>query len=58
MEQSKVCEYNDCYEDATVDDEVGGHSTWLCERHSHCWTNSSGYCNRNCQLGYGCDGSC
>ena len=50
------CEYKDCEKTATTyDTEL---EAWLCEHHSNSIDNTTGYCTKDCQLGYGCDGSC
>lgn len=54
--EKEVCEYHDCIEEGTVYDE--SLKVWLCEKHSNMVENRTGYCSWECQLGYGCDGSC
>ena len=52
--ENNVCEFCDCNETAThFDKEL---QCWLCDEHEG--DNCTGYCSRDCQLGYGCDGSC
>lgn len=55
-DENNVCEFCDCTETATHFDE--SLQSWLCDEHEGGHGNSTGYCNRDCQLGYGCDGSC
>ena len=50
------CEYQDCERTGVTFDE--SLQAWLCEEHEDTPSNSTGYCNRECQLGYGCDESC
>jgi len=49
------CEYADCEERGEWDDD---YKTYLCTKHVNCVENTTGYCSMDCQLGYGCDGSC
>ena len=51
-----VCEYADCFAEATVYDEY--YEVDLCEKHSNNIENQTGYCSRSCIFGYGCDESC
>jgi len=55
MDEHK-CEFCDCEEEGTVYEEFL--QAWLCEKHAEGYSNSTGYCSRDCQLGYGCTGSC
>lgn len=57
MEKYKeICEFCDCENIAdTYNEDL---EAFLCEDHEEGCGNSTGYCNRSCQLGYGCDGSC
>jgi len=52
----ECCEYQNCERTGVTFDE--SLQAWLCEEHEDTPCNSTGYCNRECQLGYGCDGSC
>ena len=53
---NETCDFCDCNETAThFDEEL---ECWLCDEHESGRGNITGYCNRDCQLGYGCDGSC
>ena len=51
-----ICEFCDCEREADLFDEEL--NAWLCEIHANACTNQTGYCNQQCILGYGCDGSC
>ena len=53
-DENNICEFCDCTETATYFDKEL--ECWLCD--DHYGDNCTGYCNRDCQLGYGCDGSC
>ena len=55
-EEDICCEYADCYK--TADTYHEDLQAWLCDQHSDSTNNSTGYCTRDCQLGYGCDESC
>lgn len=50
------CEYGDCEATGIYLNEHL--EAWLCEDHTDSPDDSTGYCNRECQLGHGCDGSC
>lgn len=50
------CEYCGCLDQGTVWDE--DLEAWLCDKHMNMVEDRTGYCPRDCQLGYGCDESC
>lgn len=54
------CDYCKCANLAKYTVEyIQGFSFSLCEEHQYCFENNpTGYCNYNCMLNYGCDGSC
>lgn len=52
----EICEYADCYNYAVTFDE--SLNAWLCKEHENSIDDKTGYCSRDCRLGYGCDGSC
>lgn len=56
IDSTHECEYCNCEKEATVYDKEL--EAWLCEEHRDTYNNETGYCGRNCQLGYGCDQSC
>lgn len=56
MPEENCCAYYDCDKAGTVYDEQL--DCWLCEEHCDSVNDSTGYCPPDCQLGYGCDGSC
>lgn len=47
--------YN-CEKETEDGEEYAG--IYLCEECEQTLDNKSGYCSIDCQLGYGCDGSC
>lgn len=54
--ENACCEYCECENEGTIFDE--DLKAWICEKHVDMVYDSSGYCSRDCQLGYGCDDSC
>ena len=54
--QEHICEYCDCMNKASIYDE--NLEAWLCETHAYSTYNFTGYCSKECQLGYGCDQTC
>ena len=54
--ENHECAYCDCENEATEYNTAL--EAWVCDAHVDGGGGDSGYCSRDCKLGYDCDGSC